>query len=82
MENGVGLVPNGTIISDETHDPSVVVQPHSRTHIKDHVKQLSVWFGDITTRAFRFPATDGSEIKVHEFLGESKLTYYLPQKLM
>ncbi|XP_064638095.1 inositol polyphosphate-4-phosphatase type I A-like isoform X3 [Lineus longissimus] len=68
--------------ANENHILPPASPAQSRTHTRDHVKQLSVWFGDILTRAYRFPATNGSEIKVHEFLGESKLTYYLPQKLL
>ncbi|XP_064636347.1 inositol polyphosphate-4-phosphatase type I A-like isoform X2 [Lineus longissimus] len=80
------MTSTGTLMSLDGDDLLADIPSASRGVVRskssDRVRQLRALYDNISTRVYRFPTNKGGEVKVHEFMGESKLTFYVPKELL
>ncbi|XP_064608601.1 inositol polyphosphate-4-phosphatase type I A-like isoform X2 [Liolophura sinensis] len=46
------------------------------------LEMLKTLYENVVSKSFRFETTDGENLAVYEYMGESKLSFYIPQKLL
>lgn len=46
------------------------------------LEMLKTLYENVVSKSFRFETTDGEKLAVYEYMGESKLSFYIPQKLL
>ena len=67
------------LLQDEADHANVLLPIKNQLRRIEMMKPL---YENIITKTYRFPTNADTQLSVHEYLGESKLTFYLPRQFL